>query len=655
MRQNQWNCIPAQHRFGKSVSVASSWTGWFELAVLVENWKILREYRSCDGHSRKEFAKSNETWEVRSAGLRASTFIASIGALFWSMVLLMILKFIGVYAFHLLGSEFHLVCWAVMPLPRPMPRLVQKALPGLQGLEEDGAGECWGALNFDVRGAHKLVNVTPPEQGLSCFDLLCGQRLMVCLQVLLFWMLVGSLLCSRGYCLPRLALSPISLDQARFFLYVADGLALFPAKAPPLLATSLLYFLAALGAPLSWEKLRMGTPCPVNKSGAQLRLASLAQALRLTKLMGWHVAGVRNEWADDLSRNCLEGFEQGCGGLDQFFDAGKVIFAIIRIITAIFLKACSEVRELWHHFTPTGTIGLGTQVVCEVHEVEPLFDLLDDGVRLLSVGGCFGGKGAGFVQAAAYWLKGQARSLDVISIMHADGLAELSVMSRFSEDANMIMTQPNAQCREMKRSLALLEQTLGVWPTERKLWKGENCKLVACSGSGCGKGPRRTWPSKQSKPPPERAFVSATLRRFQGFRMDATSRCGFAILCAKERPPTSAQAQAAGVSPKSLELKLVQLAPLLQDLQSLCAVSQNWASINAAAWSATHEYLFQEPGTKKDLSRRYVGRTQANCMRNLAVKTWISSATAAVPEGAARGLCQLCSFGSDATERLWVE
>ena len=67
-----------------------------------------------------------------------------------------------------------------------------------------------------------------------------------------------------------------------------------------------------------------GTPCPVNKSGAQLRLASLAQALRLTKLMGWHVAGVRNEWADDLSRNCLEGFEQGCGGLDQFFDAGKV-------------------------------------------------------------------------------------------------------------------------------------------------------------------------------------------------------------------------------------------------------------------------------------------------------------------------------------------
>ena len=27
----------------------------------------------------------------------------------------------------------------------------------------------WGALSFDVRGAHKLVNVSPAEQGLSCF------------------------------------------------------------------------------------------------------------------------------------------------------------------------------------------------------------------------------------------------------------------------------------------------------------------------------------------------------------------------------------------------------------------------------------------------------------------------------------------------------
>lgn len=66
----------------------------------------------------------------------------------------------------------------------------------------------------------------------------------------------------------------------------------------------------------------------------------------------------------------------------------------------------------------------------------------------------------------------------------------------------------------------------------------------------------------------------------------------------------------------ALRSRLLQLAPLLQaaaffkllsakDLRSLCAVSQNWASaalsgmssacggISAAAWPATHEYLFQ--------------------------------------------------------------
>ncbi|CAK9044119.1 Hypothetical protein SCF082_LOCUS25106, partial [Durusdinium trenchii] len=82
--------------------------------------------------------------------------------------------------------------------------------------------------------------------------------------------------------------------------------------------------------------------------------------------------------------------------------------------------------------------------------------------------------------------------------------------------------------------------------------------------------------------------------------------------------------QAAGVSPKSLELKLVQLAPLLQDLQSLCAVSQNWASINAAAWSATHEYLFQEPGTKK-VKKNHVQITpsRASTVARFSVHHWV--------------------------------
>eukprot|EP00435_Cladocopium_sp_Y103_P053698 s977_g17.t1 len=85
---------------------------------------------------------------------------------------------------------------------------------------------------------------------------------------------------------------------------------------------------------------------------------------------------------------------------------------------------------------------------------------------------------------------------------------------------------------------------------------------------------------------------------------------------------------APNLSPRTFESRLLQLAPLLQDLQALCAVSQNWASMNAAAWCATHQYLFQEPGTKKDLRRRY-----ATSKRELVVKNWMRHAASAVPEG----------------------
>ena len=90
----------------------------------------------------------------------------------------------------------------------------------------------------------------------------------------------------------------------------------------------------------------------------------------------------------------------------------------------------------------------------------------------------------------------------------------------------------------------------------------------------------------------------------------------------------ASQKQALNLSPTSFESRLLQLAPLLQDLQALCAVSQKWASMNAAAWCATHQFLFQEPGTKNDLRRRY-----ATSMRELVVKNWIQHSAMSVPEG----------------------
>ena len=116
-------------------------------------------------------------------------------------------------------------------------------------------GECWGALNFDVRGAHKLVKVAPAEQGLSCF-VVKGRWFAYrscyfgCRWAAYWFSRVGAFLVRHCH--------QFLWVKHGFFLYVDDGLALFPAGLCPLLATSLLLFLAALGVPLSWEKVRMG-------------------------------------------------------------------------------------------------------------------------------------------------------------------------------------------------------------------------------------------------------------------------------------------------------------------------------------------------------------------------------------------------------------
>mmetsp|Transcript_52774 Transcript_52774/g.109123 ORF Transcript_52774/g.109123 Transcript_52774/m.109123 type:complete len:166 (+) Transcript_52774:47-544(+) len=86
---------------------------------------------------------------------------------------------------------------------------------------------------------------------------------------------------------------------------------------------------------------------------------------------------------------------------------------------------------------------------------------------------------------------------------------------------------------------------------------------------------------------------------------------------------------ASKLSPRTFELRLRQSARLLQDLQQLSAVSPNLASrVDGVGWSATHEYLFQEPGSKAKLRRRY-----AESMRQLLLKTWLRRCAAQEPEG----------------------
>eukprot|EP00931_Biecheleriopsis_adriatica_P077256 TRINITY_DN50859_c0_g1_i1.p1 TRINITY_DN50859_c0_g1~~TRINITY_DN50859_c0_g1_i1.p1 ORF type:complete len:195 (-),score=31.17 TRINITY_DN50859_c0_g1_i1:52-606(-) len=107
-------------------------------------------------------------------------------------------------------------------------------------------------------------------------------------------------------------------------------------------------------------------------------------------------------------------------------------------------------------------------------------------------------------------------------------------------------------------------------------------------------------------------------------------------------PPSAAgevvlpQASAQKLSPRTFESRLRHSATLLQDLQAVAAVSQNWAHrIDADGFPAAYAYLYQEQGTKCELRRRY-----ADSMRELLVKDWIGRAHPSVwrppdPGGAA--------------------
>lgn len=86
-------------------------------------------------------------------------------------------------------------------------------------------GDQWAALSFDVRGAHKLVNVSPEEQGLSCF-VVQGRWFAYrscyfgCRWAAYWFARVGAFLVRHCH--------PFLWVKHSFFVYVDDGLALFP-------------------------------------------------------------------------------------------------------------------------------------------------------------------------------------------------------------------------------------------------------------------------------------------------------------------------------------------------------------------------------------------------------------------------------------------
>ena len=137
----------------------------------------------------------------------------------------------------------------------------QVRLPGLQSIQRflslpEASNIAWVALSFDVAGAHKQVLVREREQGLCCFVLECtwyvyrscffGAKWSA-----YWWSRVGAWIVRM---LHRFIFVPHGL-----FLYVDDGLLLVQKSVAPLIASAALMFLGALGVPLSWRKLDLGS------------------------------------------------------------------------------------------------------------------------------------------------------------------------------------------------------------------------------------------------------------------------------------------------------------------------------------------------------------------------------------------------------------
>ena len=119
----------------------------------------------------------------------------------------------------------------------------------------------WLAFSMDVSAAHKRVRVHPDEQGYSIFAVPDGNggiRWIVyrtchfgCSWAALWWSRVGA---ATVRCLHRLIWVKHGL-----WLYVDDYLMLFPQSVAPLLSCLSVMLMCAMGVPLSWHKLELGS------------------------------------------------------------------------------------------------------------------------------------------------------------------------------------------------------------------------------------------------------------------------------------------------------------------------------------------------------------------------------------------------------------
>ena len=171
----------------------------------------------------------------------------------------------------------------------PACRILEKVrLPTLESIQRflssSAVGQRWAAFSFDVRGAHKLVRVRESEQGLSCF-VVKGRWFVYrscyfgCSWAAYWFSRVGAFVVRQTHRLLWV--------RHGLFLYVDDGLSLFPLEAAPLLSALCVMFLVSLGIPLSWEKLQLGED--LSWIGWSLRLSVRSACLprdKQSKILG---------------------------------------------------------------------------------------------------------------------------------------------------------------------------------------------------------------------------------------------------------------------------------------------------------------------------------------------------------------------------------